>query len=387
MGPWIRSAENSINNIVKQIHDSKKLASPSALRVGVLAYRDVESESFVEFLTKPCPLTSNIDTVHKFLKNLGAAGGGDGPEAVATALNAATNDEPNVMGWLPSSKGAHQILVHITDAPPHGLEDGDPKNPTKDARTAGIFKNILRTNELLKKNGFTYFVVSCGEMGKIYKWAVPFYRRATSGNGYMLPLVRADLLPHAITALALESLALDTALEEMREELRPLSLGEKPSFANDDSIPKSMPRFDVLLRAVAMPEAEAAKELTPEELDHIMDNAETPEDLDIMTKSFRPPPEDAIDTMHTLFKAKGTKVPTLKSNITYDFTGNALHNWKIMESAKTPEDLVGGAPTPEGIPLTGSGEQAVEIVHEPVTKAQVERMAHRFRAKYGASES
>ena len=124
MGPYIRAAENSINNIVKQIHDSKKLASPSALRVGVLAYRDVETEGFVDFLTKPCPLTSDIAKVQTFLKYLSAAGGGDGPEAVATALDVTINDA-NVMGWLPPNKGAHQIIVHITDAPPHGIERGD----------------------------------------------------------------------------------------------------------------------------------------------------------------------------------------------------------------------------------------------------------------------
>ncbi|KAK1221255.1 hypothetical protein PQX77_015937 [Marasmius sp. AFHP31] len=364
MGPWIRSAENSINNIVKQIHGSKKLASPSALRVGVLAYRDVESENFVEFLTKPCPLTSNIDEVHKFLKYLGATGGGDGPEAVATALDVTINDA-NIMGWLPSSKGAHQIIVHITDAPPHGLEDGDPKNPTKDAKTAGIFKNIIRTNEIMKKNNFTYFVVSCGEMGKIYKWAVPFYRRATSGNGYMLPLVRADLLPNAITALALESLALDTALEEMREELKKLNVGERPSFANDETLPKDRPTFDALLHTVVAPAT-----------------TEAPKHRQSTTTEASMTPEKAIKIIHKICEAKGIKVPTLKTNISYNFTGNALHNWNIMEKAKTHEDIVGGLPTPEGIPITGSGEQAVEIVYEPISIAQVERMAYRYKAKY-----
>lgn len=387
MGPWIRSAENSINSIVKSIHDSGKLASADALRVGVMAYRDIASEDFHEFTTKAFPLTSKINEVQNFLRHLGAIGGGDGPEAVATALNDATNDSPNHMGWYPSSKGAHQILVHITDAPPHGIEKGDTKSPIKDAATGGPFgKNILKTNSLLKTNGFTYFVVSCGEMGKAYDLAVPFYRRATSGNGYMLPLSRADLLPKAITALALESLALNTALEDMIKVLKPLSVGTKPSFANDDILPASMPSFHVLLHSIAMPEVMAAKELTSEELNHIMDAAETPEDLDTMTKAFRPSPEEAIDTMHALFTAKGTKVPTLKTTVDYSFTGKALHNWKIMESAKTPEDLVGAVSVPEGIPLTGSGSaQAVEVVHEPITKSQVERIAHRFKAVYGTS--
>lgn len=127
MGPYIRAAEKSINDIVADIRNSNKLASESALRVGVQAYRD--ADGFVEFLTKPHPLTpsNKIAEVQNFLKHLGAVGGGDGPEAVATALDRTLNDK-NELGWLPASSAAHKIIVHITDAPPHGIkEEGDSK--------------------------------------------------------------------------------------------------------------------------------------------------------------------------------------------------------------------------------------------------------------------
>ncbi|KAE9397985.1 hypothetical protein BT96DRAFT_921092 [Gymnopus androsaceus JB14] len=380
MRPYIRGAESSINEIVKAILNAPQLTSPSSLRVGVQAYRDAII-GFVEFLTKPCPLTSNVAVVHDFLKNLNAAGGGgDGPEAVATALDRTLNDK-NELGWQPAQKGAHKIIVHITDAPPHGIKeikDNFPNGGEPDTR--GMFtENILNVNKIMKAHNINYFVVSCGEMGKEYRFAVPFYRRATRGTGYMLPLVRYDLLPKAITALALESLDLDVALEEMKKELGDFKKKGGPYTTSYISDVAPMHR---LFMTIVTPEA-ANEPLTDDELQVIMDNAVTPEDLETLSKAARPKPADAVKTIHGYFKKKGTKIRTMKTNVDYHYTGAALHNWNIMENAKTPADLVGGVAVPEGIPLSSDAEQSVEIVEEPITEEQIERMAIRYKAKYG----
>ena len=53
-----------------------------------------------------------------WLEACSAQGGGDGPEAVADALNDALN--------LPWNNAATKICILISDAPPHGLvRDGD----------------------------------------------------------------------------------------------------------------------------------------------------------------------------------------------------------------------------------------------------------------------
>ncbi|KAJ4478404.1 hypothetical protein J3R30DRAFT_3404452 [Lentinula aciculospora] len=332
MGPYIRSAEQSINNIVNEILHSAKLASPSDIRVGVQAYRDVDG--FVEFLTKPFPLTSDIFKVQNFLKYLGANGGGDGPEAVATALDRSLN-EKNELQWLPADKAAHKIIVHITDAPPHGIaEDGD-KYPKGEPDTRGIFAaNILNTDKIMKGNNVNY------------------------------------------------SLDLDVALEEMKKELGDLKKGGGPfstSFA---------------MKTAGEPEAPPAP-LSDDELQAIMDAAETPDQLETFSKAIRPTPADAVKTVHKWFTDKGTKIRTLKTNVEYHYTGNALHNWNIMEKASSPADLVGGLAVtlfslegiqPEGVPLSSTAEQSMEIAEEPITEKQVERMAQRYRVKYGSKE-
>lgn len=107
----------------------------------------------------------------------------------------------------------------------------------------------------------------------------------------MLPLVRADLLPKAITALALESLELDVALEEMKKELGDFKKTPGPyttsfiSKAVMDAPPiAAIAPMHRLFMTVAKPEV-ADEPLTDEELQEIMDNAETPEDLETMSKA------------------------------------------------------------------------------------------------------
>ncbi|KAJ4466004.1 hypothetical protein J3R30DRAFT_3855854 [Lentinula aciculospora] len=388
IGSYIRSAEQGINNIVNEILHSAKLASPSDIRVRVQAYRDVDR--FVEFLTKPFRLTSDISKVQNFLKHLGANGGGDGPEAVATVLDRTLN-EKNELQWLPADKAAHKIIVHITDALPHGIaEDGD-KYPKGEPDTGGIFAaNILNTDKIMKGNNVNY-VHFLNLSYPVVKWVNN--TRATTLTGYMLSLTHHGLLPNAITALALESLDLDVALEEMKKELGDLKKGGGPlstSFAMKTvggSPPTAAvaPSAHTLFMSIAEPEAPPAP-LSDDELQAIMNAAETPDQLETFSKAIRPNPADAVKTVHKWFTDKGTKIRTLKTNIEYHYTGNALHNWNIMEKASSPADLVGGLAVPEGVPLSSTAEQSMELAEEPITEKQVERMTHRYRVKYGSKE-
>ena len=78
------------------------------LRVGMVAYRDRRDE----FETKGWDFTTEIDVVRAHLWSLGAAGGGDKPEAVYKALKLAYGK----LSWHPDNT---RVLVLIGDAPPH----------------------------------------------------------------------------------------------------------------------------------------------------------------------------------------------------------------------------------------------------------------------------
>ena len=102
--------------------------APADLMFGVAAYRDhpPQARSFVTKALTPhydsyleqVAFTTDPGTVANVLSSLGADEGGDGPEAVADALQ---------MGLRANWRdGASKVAILITDAPPHGIgEDGD----------------------------------------------------------------------------------------------------------------------------------------------------------------------------------------------------------------------------------------------------------------------
>ena len=103
MGAELADAQGGIDDLMVFAGDVVH-----TLRVGMVAYRDRRDE----FETKGWDFTTDIDVVRSRLWSLGAAGGGDKPEAVYKALKLAYGK----LSW----QGDHtRILVLIGDAPPH----------------------------------------------------------------------------------------------------------------------------------------------------------------------------------------------------------------------------------------------------------------------------
>ncbi len=81
-----------------------------ALRIGLVAYRDVGDE----YVTKFFDLTDDLDGVYQNLSSFHAGGGGDTPEHVAKALHEAVFSA----SWS-ASKNTLKIVYLVGDAPPH----------------------------------------------------------------------------------------------------------------------------------------------------------------------------------------------------------------------------------------------------------------------------
>ena len=125
--PYIDSARAEIRNICAALMQQGNFA-PDDLKFGVAAYRDhpPQARSFVtKALTtrygsnhEQVAFITDPGTVANVLSSLEADEGGDGPEAVADALQMALRAD-----WR---DGASKVAILITDAPPHGIgEDGD----------------------------------------------------------------------------------------------------------------------------------------------------------------------------------------------------------------------------------------------------------------------
>jgi len=107
MGGLIEGAKQKIWGIINEV--MQKEAQPR-VKVGLVAYRD-HSDSYV---TKVLPLTEDLDKVYSELMDYNAAGGGDMPEAVGSALV----DGVSKAGWSKSRPGLAQIIFLVGDAPP-----------------------------------------------------------------------------------------------------------------------------------------------------------------------------------------------------------------------------------------------------------------------------
>jgi Mg-chelatase subunit ChlD len=107
MGGLIEGAKQKIWGIVNEV--MQKEAQPR-VRVGLVAYRD-HGDLYV---TKVLPLTEDLDQVYSNLMDYNAAGGGDTPEAVASALAETVSNA----GWSKSRPGLAQIIFLVGDAPP-----------------------------------------------------------------------------------------------------------------------------------------------------------------------------------------------------------------------------------------------------------------------------
>jgi Mg-chelatase subunit ChlD len=107
MGGLIEGAKQKIWGIINEV--MQKEAQPR-VKVGLVAFRD-HGDSYV---TKVLPLTEDLDQVYSNLMDYNAAGGGDTPEAVGSALV----DGVSKAGWSRSRPGLAQIIFLVGDAPP-----------------------------------------------------------------------------------------------------------------------------------------------------------------------------------------------------------------------------------------------------------------------------
>lgn len=118
MGSYLDNATKNVQEICDSIIKSEKLQGPHALRIGLISYRDHPPQDYT-YILKNFGFTHDIEQMRDNLKSLYASGGGDGPEAVTSALSDAINNMP----WRANSS---KMAVLVADAPPHGIgEYGD----------------------------------------------------------------------------------------------------------------------------------------------------------------------------------------------------------------------------------------------------------------------
>jgi len=190
MGPYIQNVKTKILEIIRTI---KKEELCHRLRVGLVSYRDHPPEEST-YITQKYELTSDTSEIEKNVLHMDASGGGDGPEAVSTALQIM-----NKMEYLNESA---KIAVLIGDAPPHGVEPGDswPQGTPDGAKWDKEAKKAF-------DKGIVIHTVGCFPEITNYQNGVQTYEKiANLSQGRFIPLEKAELLVNIITGLAVEEI-------------------------------------------------------------------------------------------------------------------------------------------------------------------------------------
>ncbi len=134
MGSLIQTAKEKIWSIASTM----AAAQPSPqLRIGLVGYRDRGDD----YVVHRVDLSGDLDSVYAQLMQFTAAGGGDGPESVNAALDAAVNQ----MSWADAGQ-AYRVIFLVGDAPPHMDYAGERQYPeiTAAARQQGIVVNAIQ---------------------------------------------------------------------------------------------------------------------------------------------------------------------------------------------------------------------------------------------------
>jgi hypothetical protein len=190
MGPYIANVKTKILEIIRTI---KKEEMVHRLRVGLVSYRDHPPEE-TTYVTQKYELSPDTSKIESYVMQMNASGGGDGPEAVSTALQ--------VMNKMEFLNESAKIAVLIGDAPPHGVEDGDrwQKGTPDGAKWTEEAKRAFG-------KGVVIHTVGCfPEIANYQKGIETYEKIAADSQGRFIPLERAELLVNIITGLAVEEI-------------------------------------------------------------------------------------------------------------------------------------------------------------------------------------
>ena len=138
MSGLINAAQEKIWSIASTLAQAQQAPEIS---MGLVAYRD-RGDAYV---TQVIDLNRDLDSMYAKLMDFAADGGGDGPEAVNEALEAAIHR----MSWS-QDQSTYKVVFLVGDAPPHMDYQDDVKYPQVVAAAAakGIVVNTIQCGSM-----------------------------------------------------------------------------------------------------------------------------------------------------------------------------------------------------------------------------------------------
>ncbi|MEM1216172.1 MAG: VWA domain-containing protein, partial [Bacteroidota bacterium] len=155
MGDEIKYLQAELLNVIGRVREELPKAN---VRTGSVFYRDQGEE----YLTRVSPFTADTEKTDKFIGAQYANGGGDYPEAVEVALEAALDE----LDWR--SSASTRLLFLVLDAPPHQAAENIKKLQVAVTRAAA--------------RGVQIIPVSCSGVDKNTEYLLRAMALATNGT-------------------------------------------------------------------------------------------------------------------------------------------------------------------------------------------------------------
>jgi len=258
------------------------------IEMGLVAFRDRDDE----YVTQVIDLSSDLDTMYAQLMQFAAVGGGDGPESVNAALDAAVER----ISWS-QDPSSYQVIFLVGDAPPHMDYQGERQYPEilRAAEAKGIVVNTVQCGELdqtaavwseiARLGNGRYLKV--GQAGDAFAVATPYDEEIAKLSAeldrtrlfYGSEEQMRELNEKVVATARLEAEA-STASRASRAAFNATAAGARNLFGEQDLV-ADIVSGEVTLQTVPAAELPASvRELRPEEQQTLIDNlAATREDL------------------------------------------------------------------------------------------------------------
>lgn len=187
----------------------------SGLRIGIIGHGDYCDVSANRYLAHICPLTSDIESIKKAIKEFPSTGGGDAPEAYEYMLHLSHT----VFDW----KSVVKVFVVIADEIPHEPGYELPYNCLyypevgRGNQNERLHINWREEADICKEKGLVVF--SCHALANSNKHAVPFYTHiADTTGGYYFVLDDLQSFYHYMNTICFKAADAAEDLEIMKEK-------------------------------------------------------------------------------------------------------------------------------------------------------------------------
>ncbi|MBR6306910.1 MAG: VWA domain-containing protein [Bacteroidales bacterium] len=155
MGDEIKFLKDDLMDILKKVEAKQ---GGIAFRTGALFYRDEGDD----YITRASNFSSKFSTTVNFIAKQNAAGGGDYPEAVHTALEKGLQD----LSWDQSAKT--KIAFMLLDAPAHHFDS--------------VISSLQKSIQSYSANGIKIIPIAASGVDKSAEFMLRFFAAATGGT-------------------------------------------------------------------------------------------------------------------------------------------------------------------------------------------------------------